>query len=318
MFDYKGSSLNPFPEVNLFPKELGMKIFSYLEPEALDKCRLVCKMWMALINNENSWNDKEEFEIRRARAAYFLNKRNLEAIEAEKGSLAKPFFVPSRQKETWMGYFVFKINYSTGALSNVRNVIGRSFPSVQNELNRQNDLERQNRELVEKDAQLTSESKRLKEESEKLWITSNAAKAKKIGNDNMMRLFGGRASFEKLPVLDIGERMGDTGYIDFINPGEMKAPIMRGRDMNGREFFTLRVQQTLANGRVWEMCQTFFQRYTHLANWSDGGTRFIFPVSHIIDDSGKISEGNLEAYKQLEELIKTGTLTKNTYVIQLV
>ena len=57
--------------------------------------------------------------------------------------------------------------------------------------------------------------------------------------EKIRSLFGGREAFEALPVIDIGRRQGFTDLIDFIKPEEMSAPIMRGTDKRGRNFFTI-------------------------------------------------------------------------------
>jgi hypothetical protein len=46
----------------------------------------------------------------------------------------------------------------------------------------------------------------------------------------------------EIPVLDIGDREGSTGYIDFITPEDMKADLMQGIDQNGRTFLAVKMQ----------------------------------------------------------------------------
>ena len=61
---------------------------------------------------------------------------------------------------------------------------------------------------------------------------------------------------EKHPVLDVGNRTGDTGYIDFITEEEVTSSIMRGVDHTGRKFIVLKL---LIDRKF--VLQTFFQRY---------------------------------------------------------
>jgi hypothetical protein len=80
----------------------------------------------------------------------------------------------------------------------------------------------------------------------------------KAAYNTVTSLFGKEKDFDQLPVLDIGDRIGDTGYIDFISPEEMSAPIMRGKDQFGREFFVVRATNTKDGKKT---CYAFFQRY---------------------------------------------------------
>ena len=66
--------------------------------------------------------------------------------------------------------------------------------------------------------------------------------------------------FEKnLPILNIGDRMGVTGYLDFIKGEEITSPVMKGRDIYGRKFFVIKV---IINNII--CMQTFFQRYNDI------------------------------------------------------
>jgi hypothetical protein len=59
----------------------------------------------------------------------------------------------------------------------------------------------------------------------------------------IFKLFGGKGKFYGLPSLKIGDKMGKTGYIDFIKPDMMRSSIMRGKDKYGRLFFVIKVKQ---------------------------------------------------------------------------
>jgi hypothetical protein len=77
---------------------------------------------------------------------------------------------------------------------------------------------------------------------------------------------------EKHPVLDVGDRVGDTEYIDYIKVEEMTSPVMRGVDRYNRKFVVLKL---LIGDKV--VLQTFFQRFTNveyfLLNWEAGDAR---------------------------------------------
>jgi hypothetical protein len=75
-------------------------------------------------------------------------------------------------------------------------------------------------------------------------------------------------------ILDISDRQGWTGYIDFIKADEMTAPIMKGVDINGRNFLCLKVKGEVyydTNTHTFEYFQTFFQRYSDDMLWMGCG-----------------------------------------------
>lgn len=80
---------------------------------------------------------------------------------------------------------------------------------------------------------------------------------KDAAHKEIASLFGGEEGFQKLPILDIGEREGGTGYIDFIDPSEMTAPIMRGVDKYNREFFVIRAKNNTTGEHS---CTCYFER----------------------------------------------------------
>jgi hypothetical protein len=59
------------------------------------------------------------------------------------------------------------------------------------------------------------------------------------------------------PVLDIGERIGPTGYIDFIPLKEITHPVMIGNDFFKRKFIIIKA---IVYKKI--CVQTFFQRYS--------------------------------------------------------
>jgi hypothetical protein len=64
-------------------------------------------------------------------------------------------------------------------------------------------------------------------------------------------------------ILDLGQRVGSTDYIDFIRPKQMQSDIMMGRDVHRRAFISIKHE----NGVI-----TFFQRYTdNLIYYTTGG-----------------------------------------------
>jgi hypothetical protein len=95
--------------------------------------------------------------------------------------------------------------------------------------------------------------------------------------------FGGIANYKSLPKLDLGNNVGRTGYIDFIKPDEMNAPIMRGVDALGRHFVTIRFEAipdterfTDRNNERIRDAVTFFQHNGNDdSSWRVGGNLLV-------------------------------------------
>ena len=62
-----------------------------------------------------------------------------------------------------------------------------------------------------------------------------------------------------LPILNIGNRQGDTDYIDFIRPNQVEYPAMKGYDLFNRPFIVIKFYLDYKHICV----QTFFQRYSN-------------------------------------------------------
>ena len=70
-------------------------------------------------------------------------------------------------------------------------------------------------------------------------------------------------SIINVPRLNLGERVGHTGYIDFISPKDMTAPIMTGRDVYGRNFIAICVDIYGKDDKfLGSSVGTFFERYS--------------------------------------------------------
>ena len=68
-----------------------------------------------------------------------------------------------------------------------------------------------------------------------------------------------------LPVLDIGDKKGHTGYIDFIQVKDMSHSAMQGIDAYGRFFIALKYSD-----HETQRVGTFFQRYSNENSWAYG------------------------------------------------
>lgn len=70
--------------------------------------------------------------------------------------------------------------------------------------------------------------------------------------------------FGQIPILDLHGQMGETNYIDFLQPQDLSAPIMKGQDKYGRPFIALKlINQETGNLFV----ATLFQRYQDSDRW---------------------------------------------------
>jgi len=66
------------------------------------------------------------------------------------------------------------------------------------------------------------------------------------------------------PILDIGDREGPTGYIDFIKPQELGVEnIMKGKDKYNRNFIVFKSIITQLNYKPMHFFTTFFERYNN-------------------------------------------------------
>lgn len=68
-----------------------------------------------------------------------------------------------------------------------------------------------------------------------------------------------KTTLTTIPILDIGNREGYTGYIDFITCGLMTASTMKGIDKHNRPFISIRFRQ---NDIIQVL--TLFKRYSDL------------------------------------------------------
>ena len=72
--------------------------------------------------------------------------------------------------------------------------------------------------------------------------------------DSILKLLEEKNNY---PELDIGNRCGGTGYIDFITMEEVTNSIMWGRDIYNRYFLVFKL---LIEGKI--VLQTLFERYS--------------------------------------------------------
>jgi hypothetical protein len=66
-----------------------------------------------------------------------------------------------------------------------------------------------------------------------------------------------------LPILDVGNQVGRTHYIDFIDHDMMSFPLMKGKDCFGRPFLAVKVDvEFKSENKVKSCVGAYFQRYS--------------------------------------------------------
>ena len=97
---------------------------------------------------------------------------------------------------------------------------------------------------------------------------------------------GGPAAWDALPVLDLGgEENALNGYIDFVGPERMTAPMMRGVDTHGRPFLAVRFTLDVGAPEGPEVhVETLFRRYRTGSLWSSGGASILCTASLCAED----------------------------------
>lgn len=107
---------------------------------------------------------------------------------------------------------------------------------------------------------------------------------------NPNQIFSGtflhQLSSSPFPNLDIKQREGYSGYIDFIDSSEFNSAIVQGVDCNNRPFVCLKIKCTLDDGNFIPCYQTFFQRYTNSYHLWMGTSN----TSSLIDTIGGMTE----------------------------
>lgn len=213
------------------------------------------------------------------------------------------------KQSTWLGSLVWLITGENFLIKKIRNILTSIFKPVAEELAVQDKLSRELKALGEEYDVLGKAESKLFNEAENLYSKGmeqfnifEKLQESKQADDKIMDLFGGRENFEKLPILDVDKIKGNEGYdyIDFITPNDMTAPIMRGKDRYGREFFSIRAQDIGGNTAV----QTIFKRYSEGNIWTSGGSQIIRINSFLIDFL-KIEK---KPYQELKTLIETGSV----------
>jgi len=98
---------------------------------------------------------------------------------------------------------------------------------------------------------------------------------------------------DNLPTLDLKGRQGHTDYIDFLDPTDMCAPVMKFRDRFNRPGIALNIRGKLPgyqrfgdkNTKDMNIVLALFQRYTgNYQNWSYGWGHSDFDIEHAYNE----------------------------------
>jgi hypothetical protein len=111
-------------------------------------------------------------------------------------------------------------------------------------------------------------------------------------------------------ILDIGNKTGRTGYIDFIEPEDIGSnDVMKGIDINGRKFIVFKAEYIFSNGKKTETFSTIFQRYSDSENtWQCCGH---FGLNIMSTEGGM----NLDQFDFLDELLYSKNIDINSEII---
>lgn len=77
----------------------------------------------------------------------------------------------------------------------------------------------------------------------------------------------GPIAFSKLPILNLGDNIGWTAYLDFVQAEDMTAPLMKGFDAAQRPFIAMRYEDRVRGSTE---AIVVFHRYTNGDTWCNG------------------------------------------------
>lgn len=110
-----------------------------------------------------------------------------------------------------------------------------------------------------------------------------------------------------LDTFDSSNRVGSTGYIDFIKPDELDSNVkcVKGIDKFGRKFFVFKAKFIFANENFFDTFSIFFQRYTdNELLWMCCGNY----KTYLMNTEGGTNNSQL---KLIYELLKEGKIKLN-------
>ena len=114
-------------------------------------------------------------------------------------------------------------------------------------------------------------------------------------------------------ILDIGEKEGFTGYIDFIGIDQFNTSLVKGLDKYLRPFICMKVRVTFDDKSYMNLCQTFFQRYSNEKNlWTSASL-----LINSTDKNGDliVTYGGMSKYEKnfIREIVKNKCVDMKNY-----
>jgi hypothetical protein len=125
-----------------------------------------------------------------------------------------------------------------------------------------------------------------------------------VYHEDIVAAFGGSEAMQKIGTCDVGDRMGSTGYMDFLLPNDLNSSIVKGTDCFTRPFVSVRVRNKAENGKY---VFTIFKRYTTPSStqWSVGARKtIIFEDNDFIFSGDTIHSNDCNVLKFVKRLLE--------------
>jgi len=261
-------------------------IFNYLDEIELTKCRLVNLKFKSIADNPLLY----PIDIYKIKKTYNNFCTHNKEIDDTKLALTTKLNELKSCTNDNFGYYVSKINYS------IITPLFKVIPSINRELTKQNTLIREIEYLNERGRQLINVHQSVVDQTKLALLNYQEIRKTKQGLKHLWTLFGGKEHFEKLPVLDIGDK------IDF-DIKDMSAPVMKIKTTNYHYFsirakdntnhlFNLTIRLFLGSG-CWLCCGDFLNNISMDYLIVDGQIR-----DHLVFNKLKLflEQGNYDQY----------------------
>ncbi|MDF2549116.1 MAG: hypothetical protein K0S07_183 [Chlamydiales bacterium] len=123
----------------------------------------------------------------------------------------------------------------------------------------------------------------------------------KIRQPAILKALGGLLHVQQLPILNLKGQKGQFGYIDFIEPEMMSAPVMRGIDIDQRPFIAFKYVINEGDEMA-EYVETLFQRYSDEPLIWVSGRKY---SDRLFENMDQLRESNQDLYLgRVERLLK--------------
>jgi hypothetical protein len=197
--------------------------------------------WKTMIEKQKIFDQKNEL-------LESENKENENSIKILDKKIKRKIIQLELKKVCWFGYFANVLNQNIFVVLKIKNLFCLVFTSVDLECKAQIEISEKIKMLQDRKKNLESllevNKKIMSEEqeclqSESIGLNENYRILKELtfSRNLMKNLFGGRKSFEDLPIVLI------KNEYEIIPQNRLPAPITRGQFNDGRDFFIIRYQE---------------------------------------------------------------------------